>query len=213
MIGAIQRQIEKLAYAHTSFFSNEPMEALADTLIARAPKSFDKVYFVSGGSEAIEAALKIARQYFVEKGEPQRAHVIARRQTYHGNTLGALAVGGNDWRRAVRAAADQDDACFALLRLSRQERRRNRRRLRRAPGGRARRRDQRLGHEKALSRSSPRPWSAQPPVRSRRSRLLQARARDLRPLRRAADPRRGDVRHGPHRHAAGPASRKASCRT
>src|SRR5688572_27202118 len=75
------------------------MEALADVLIAHAPGSFDKLYFVSGGSEAIEAALKLARQYFVEKGEPQRAHLIARRQSYHGNTLGALAVGGNPWRR------------------------------------------------------------------------------------------------------------------
>lgn len=99
VIGAIQRQLEKLPFAHTSFFTNEPMEELADALIARAPKSFDKVYFVSGGSEAIEAALKLARQYFVEKGEPQRAHVIGRRQSYHGNTLGALAVGGNAWRR------------------------------------------------------------------------------------------------------------------
>src|SRR5262245_49975788 len=99
VITAIQRQIERLPFAHTSFFTNEPMEALADALIARAPKSFDKVYFVSGGSEAIEAALKLARQYFVEKGEPQRAHVIGRRQSYHGNTLGALAVGGNQWRR------------------------------------------------------------------------------------------------------------------
>jgi adenosylmethionine-8-amino-7-oxononanoate aminotransferase len=99
VIGAIQRQLEKLPFAHTSFFTNEPMEALADALIARAPKSFDKVYFVSGGSEAMEAALKLARQYFVEKGEPQRGHVIGRRQSYHGNTLGALAVGGNAWRR------------------------------------------------------------------------------------------------------------------
>jgi len=99
VITAIQRQLERLPFAHTSFFSNEPMEALADALIARAPRSFDKVYFVSGGSEAIEAALKLARQYFVEKGEPQRAHVIGRRQSYHGNTLGALAVGGNAWRR------------------------------------------------------------------------------------------------------------------
>jgi adenosylmethionine-8-amino-7-oxononanoate aminotransferase len=96
---AIARQLERLPFAHTSFFTNEPMEALADALIARAPKSFDKVYFVSGGSEAIEAALKLARQYFVEKGEPQRAHLIGRRQSYHGNTLGALAVGGNQWRR------------------------------------------------------------------------------------------------------------------
>ena len=99
VISAIKRQLEKLPFAHTSFFSNEPMEALADALIARAPKSFDKVYFVSGGSEAIEAALKLARQYFVERGELQRAHVIGRRQSYHGNTLGALAVGGNAWRR------------------------------------------------------------------------------------------------------------------
>jgi adenosylmethionine-8-amino-7-oxononanoate aminotransferase len=99
VIGAIQRQLEKLPFAHTSFFTNEPMEALADALIARAPQSFDKVYFVSGGSEAMEAALKLARQYYVEKGEPERAHVIGRRQSYHGNTLGALAVGGNQWRR------------------------------------------------------------------------------------------------------------------
>jgi adenosylmethionine-8-amino-7-oxononanoate aminotransferase len=97
--GAIQRQLERLPFAHTSFFTNEPMEALAQALIGRAPPSFDKVYFVSGGSEAMEAALKLARQYFVEKGEPQRAHLIARRQSYHGNTLGALAVGGNAWRR------------------------------------------------------------------------------------------------------------------
>jgi adenosylmethionine-8-amino-7-oxononanoate aminotransferase len=99
VVAAVQRQLEKLPFAHTSFFSNEPMEALADALIERAPKSFDKVYFVSGGSEAVEAALKLARQYFVEKGEPQRAHVVGRRQSYHGNTLGALAVGGNAWRR------------------------------------------------------------------------------------------------------------------
>ena len=99
VVEAIQRQLGKLAFAHTSFFTNEPMEALAEALIARAPKSFDKIYFVSGGSEAIEASLKLARQYFVEKGEPQRRHVIARRQSYHGNTLGALAVGGNQWRR------------------------------------------------------------------------------------------------------------------
>ncbi len=99
VIDAIRAQLDRLPFAHTSFFTNEPMEALAETLIARAPRSFDNAYFVSGGSEAIEAALKLARQYFVEKGEPQRRHVIARRQSYHGNTLGALAVGGNVWRR------------------------------------------------------------------------------------------------------------------
>jgi adenosylmethionine-8-amino-7-oxononanoate aminotransferase len=99
VIEAIQRQLERLPFAHTSFFTNEPMEALAEALITHAPSGFDKVYFVSGGSEAIEAALKLARQFFVESGEPQRRHVIARRQSYHGNTLGALAVGGNQWRR------------------------------------------------------------------------------------------------------------------
>ncbi|HYL88822.1 MAG TPA: aspartate aminotransferase family protein [Burkholderiales bacterium] len=99
VIDAITRQLEALPFAHTSFFTNEPMEQLADALVAHAPKPLDRVYFTSGGSEAMEAALKLARQYFVEKGEPQRAHLIGRRQSYHGNTLGALAVGGNFWRR------------------------------------------------------------------------------------------------------------------
>jgi adenosylmethionine-8-amino-7-oxononanoate aminotransferase len=99
VIDAIGRQLAALPFAHTSFFSNQPMEALADALIDGAPRPLDKVYFTSGGSEAMEAALKLARQYFVEKGEPQRVHLIARRQSYHGNTLGALAAGGNLWRR------------------------------------------------------------------------------------------------------------------
>ncbi|HLF38628.1 MAG TPA: aspartate aminotransferase family protein [Burkholderiales bacterium] len=99
VVRAIQEQLARLPFAHTSFFTNEPMEALADALIAHAPAPLEKVYFVSGGSEAIEAALKLARQYFVEKGEPQRRYLIGRRQSYHGNTLGALAVGGNAWRR------------------------------------------------------------------------------------------------------------------
>jgi len=99
VIEAIRQQVGKLAYAHTSFFTTEPMEELADFLIARAPAGLKSVYFVSGGSEAIEAALKLARQYFIETGQPQRKHLIARRQSYHGNTLGALATGGNAWRR------------------------------------------------------------------------------------------------------------------
>ena len=78
VVRAIQEQLARLPFAHTSFFTNEPMEALADALIARAPAPLDKVYFVSGGSEAIEAALKLARQYFVEKGEPQRRYLIGR---------------------------------------------------------------------------------------------------------------------------------------
>ncbi|NRO97461.1 aspartate aminotransferase family protein [Paraburkholderia sp. NMBU_R16] len=99
VIDAIERQVQQLPYAHTSFFTTEPAEALADWLVERAPQGLGHVYFVSGGSEAIEAALKLARQYFVEIGEPQRRHFIARRQSYHGNTLGALAIGGNAWRR------------------------------------------------------------------------------------------------------------------
>lgn len=99
VISAIQKQVETLAYAHSSFFTTEPMEQLADFLAQRAPADLNAVYFVSGGSEAVEAALKLARQYFVERGETQRRHIIARRQSYHGNTLGALATGGNLWRR------------------------------------------------------------------------------------------------------------------
>ena len=96
---AMKAQTGQLAYAHTSFFTTSVAEELADMLIADAPPGMSHVYFVSGGSEAVEAALKMARQYFVERGEPQRRHFIARRQSYHGNTLGALAVGGNEWRR------------------------------------------------------------------------------------------------------------------
>lgn len=96
---AIKAQVDRLAYAHTAFFTSEPAERLADALIAGAPPGIDQVYFVSGGSEAVEAALKMARQYFLEIGQPERRHFIARRQSYHGNTLGALAVGGNAWRR------------------------------------------------------------------------------------------------------------------
>ncbi len=99
VVAAMHAQIDRLAYAHTSFFTTAVAEALADHLIAHAPAGISHVYLVSGGSEAIEAALKLARQYFVEIGEPQRRHFIARRQSYHGNTLGALAVGGNEWRR------------------------------------------------------------------------------------------------------------------
>jgi adenosylmethionine-8-amino-7-oxononanoate aminotransferase len=99
VLDAISRQMSKLAFAHTAFFSSEPAEALAEELTGDEPGGLAYTYFVSGGSEAIEASLKIARQYFVERGESQRVHFIARRQSYHGNTLGALAAGGNAWRR------------------------------------------------------------------------------------------------------------------
>lgn len=99
VLAAMHVQIDRLAYAHTSFFTTAVAEELADVLVASAPAGTSHVYFVSGGSEAVEAALKMARQYCVEIGQPQREHFIARRQSYHGNTLGALAVGGNAWRR------------------------------------------------------------------------------------------------------------------
>ena len=97
---AIRDQLEVLEFAHTGFFTSQPAEALADLLIANAPGQIDRAYFVSGGSESVEAAIKLARQYFVEQGQPQRRHLISRRQSYHGNTLGALAAGGNAWRQA-----------------------------------------------------------------------------------------------------------------
>lgn len=100
VIKAVQDQVEKIAFAHTGFMTSEPAEALADLLIEHAPGDLDRVYFVSGGSEATEAAMKLARQYYLEIGQPERRRVIARRQSYHGNTLGALSAGGNEWRRA-----------------------------------------------------------------------------------------------------------------
>jgi adenosylmethionine-8-amino-7-oxononanoate aminotransferase len=99
VLAAMHAQLDGLAYAHTGFFTSQVAEELADDLVAHAPNGIGHVFFVSGGSEAVEAALKLARQYFVERGEPQRRHIIARRQSYHGVTLGALAAGGRDWQR------------------------------------------------------------------------------------------------------------------
>lgn len=96
---AVKAQVDQLAFAHTGFFTSDPAERLADLLISQAPGDLDRVYFVSGGSEAVESAIKLARQYHVERGQPQRRHLIARRQSYHGNTIGALSAGGNAWRR------------------------------------------------------------------------------------------------------------------
>jgi len=99
VLAAMHRQIDQLAYAHTGFFTSETVEHLAEHLTRTAPGDLNYAYFVSGGSEAVETALKLARQYFVEIGQPSRTRFIARQQSYHGNTLGALAVGGNEWRR------------------------------------------------------------------------------------------------------------------
>ncbi len=103
VVAAMKAQIDRLCYAHTSLFSCEPAEALADRLVGHAPGGLTHAYFVSSGSEGMEAALKIARQYFLEIGQPQRTRFIARQQSYHGNTLGALAAGGNAARRAPYA--------------------------------------------------------------------------------------------------------------
>ena len=114
---ALHEQLDKLAYAHTGFFTTDVAEKLGDRLIEDAPTGLGHVYLVSGGSEAVEASLKMARQYFTERGETGRRHVIARRQSYHGNTLGALAAGGNAWRRApfspLLIETHHIDPCFA----------------------------------------------------------------------------------------------------
>ncbi|WP_375749413.1 aspartate aminotransferase family protein [Vibrio sp. HN007] len=96
---AVMAQMESVPFAHTGFFTSDSSEQLAKLLSDLAPEPLNHVYFVSGGSEAVESALKMARQYFVEIGQPKRNQFIARKQSYHGNTLGALAVGGNQWRR------------------------------------------------------------------------------------------------------------------
>jgi len=113
VLAAMRRQIDSLAYAHTSFFTSAAAEELADRLVAGAPAGLDQVYLVSGGSEAMETALKLARQVCVESGQARRTTFIARRQSYHGNTLGALAVGGNEWRRRPFAPLLMDVARVA----------------------------------------------------------------------------------------------------
>lgn len=100
VVEAIERQARRMAYAHSSFFTNEPAEELAQNLAVAAPGDLKRVYFVDNGSTAVETALKMARQYHIERGQPERTRFIARRQSYHGNTLGALAVSGNAARRA-----------------------------------------------------------------------------------------------------------------
>ncbi|MBV9956615.1 MAG: aspartate aminotransferase family protein [Pseudolabrys sp.] len=99
VLAAMRAQLDNLEYAHTSFFTTEAAEQLADDLAAHAPKGLGHILYLSGGSEAVEAALKTARQYFVEIGQPQRRYIIGRRQSYHGITLGALAAGGREWQR------------------------------------------------------------------------------------------------------------------
>lgn len=117
VIEAITHQLHQLEYAHTGFFSSEPAEQLAELLVAHSPDTLNHVYFLSSGSEAIETTLKMARQYHVERGEPERHHTISRALSYHGNTLGALAIGGHIGRRALYqpllVQSHQVSPCFA----------------------------------------------------------------------------------------------------
>ncbi|WP_371367140.1 aspartate aminotransferase family protein [Pseudomonas sp. QL9] len=116
VVAALKDQLDKLDYAHTSFFTSEPAEHLANLMARLSPPSLGNVYFLSGGSEAVETALKMARQFHVENGESQRTHFVSRRQSYHGNTLGALAIGGNLARRTLYepllVPSTQVSACY-----------------------------------------------------------------------------------------------------
>ncbi|KAH7024770.1 pyridoxal phosphate-dependent transferase [Microdochium trichocladiopsis] len=101
VIAAIVDQAQALAFAHTSFFTNGPAEKLSTLLLSLSDDAFSKVMFVSSGSEAVEAALKIARQYHVSNGQPGRVNYVGRMFGYHGNTFGALSAGNNPQRRAT----------------------------------------------------------------------------------------------------------------
>lgn len=117
VVGAIQAQMKKIDFAHGAFFSSRPAEELAELLCTQAPRGLEKAFFVSSGSEAVEAALKLARQYFHEAGERGRQYVISRRQSYHGNTLGALSVSGHKARRQLYepmlAESHQVSPCYS----------------------------------------------------------------------------------------------------
>ena len=200
----MRAQLDKLEYAHTSFFTSQAAEELADDLIAHAPEGIGHVFFVSGGSEAIEAALKLARQYFVERGEPQRriSHRPAAELSRH------HARRARDRRPrvaapAIRAAADRNPSRLAGLRIPRSQRadetpqaygERLAQELEAKIDELGRRERHRLHRRNRGRRHSGRGAGG--------ARLFQARARDLRPPRHPAHPRRGHVRHGPHRHAA-----------
>lgn len=101
VINAIKDQLDRVSFAHTGVFTNEPAEKLATYLIENAPDGFGngRAMFLGSGSEAMEAALKLARQYHLERGDDKRSKIIARDRSYHGNTLGALATGGHKQRQ------------------------------------------------------------------------------------------------------------------
>ena len=95
VIEAMTRQMEKASFAYRLHFENEPAEELARQLAARMPGDLDRIFFVSGGSEAVESAIKLARQWAVATGQPKRWKVISRFPSYHGGTMGALSVTGD----------------------------------------------------------------------------------------------------------------------
>jgi len=98
---AMRAQLDKLEFAHTTQFHTDPALALAEEVLRFAGPHFTggAVFFTSGGSEAIESALKLARQYQVEIGQAKRHRILSRKQAYHGATFGAMAVSGNRQRR------------------------------------------------------------------------------------------------------------------
>lgn len=104
VIDAVTAQVRELAFAHTAFFTNLPQERLASMLTQRFGDRNARVYFLSGGSEANETALKLAWQYWAAEGQASKKIIISREHSYHGNTLGALSVSGNGNRRRASAA-------------------------------------------------------------------------------------------------------------
>ena len=117
VVKAIQEQAAQLPFAYTIFYTTEAAEALADDLASDAPAGLTRVFYGSGGSEQMDGTLKMARQYFVDLGQPRRTRFIARRQSYHGNTMGALSVGGHVARRALYepllSQAEHISPCYA----------------------------------------------------------------------------------------------------
>jgi adenosylmethionine-8-amino-7-oxononanoate aminotransferase len=176
VIEAMKRQADRLAYAHTGFFTSDPAEELAERLVGHEPGGLAYVYYVSGGSEAVEAAIKIARQYFIECEQKQRTHFIARRQSYHGNTLGALAAGGNAWRREPYAPLLSGAFSHVTPAFAYHEKRDAESEADFVRAARRRSLEaefQRLGPD-TVAASSPSPWSAPRPAASRRRKAISA---------------------------------------
>ena len=94
VLDAMRRQMEKATFGYRLHFENEPAERLADETVKRMPPGLDRVFFVSGGSEAVESCIKLARQYALAVGQSERWKVISRFPSYHGSTLGALSLTG-----------------------------------------------------------------------------------------------------------------------